>query len=116
MTKQFSSQKELWEHLIAGGTITHKTWASDRFVRLENGETVCDEGEYYSVAGARTGDWHPYTPPKQKRKVTLYRYTYKGEAGIVQSMWMEQCGWPYAHISGWKLLLTETKEVEIDDE
>ena len=59
-------------------------------------------------------DWAIYEEPKPKKKVTLYRYTYEYSGNILESNFISR-GWGDYKSRGDKLLLTESKEIEVDE-
>jgi len=59
--------------------------------------------------------WSIYQPPKQKKKITLYRYTYETISNnIFQNYWTSEKWEDFKSGSHSALLKTETKEIEIE--
>lgn len=110
----FKSQREIFEHLLEGGKIAHKQWTDDTFFLFldSEGKVVSNRGCAYYLQLKYPQEWQPYTEPKQKKKVTLYRYTFKSIHGnYFQSNWIQQ---PASEHSSSKLVSTESKEIEIE--
>lgn len=111
----FKSQKEIWEYLIAGGKVKISSWEDDYIVMGDQGETVNKLGKSSLWFFHDVELWQKYHEPKPKRKVTLYRYTFRWEKDCVisQTYWSDMSFEAYFSNKLPKLLMTETKEVEI---
>lgn len=109
----FKTQAEIWEHLLKGGVIIENR--NGFKVRMGKcGNPLFEDGSEPSYLIPE--HWLIYEEPKPKKKVTLYRYTYREDNGpdIEQTNWVS-----YGFKEGWSnhftLLKTESKEVEYDD-
>lgn len=109
----FKSQKEIWDFLINGKAVTNLNWTKSSFCYLnENGVLVNESGDESFVSFSSYENFIPYIKPKQKKKVTLYRYTYssdKNESLFFQSNWESE---DFARPDR-KVFLVETKEIEV---
>lgn len=70
--------------------------------------------QIYEWTFSTPSDWSVYEEPKPKKRVTLYRYTYKYGSAIHQTYFTSK-NWSAFGGDEDYLLLTESKEVEYDD-
>lgn len=115
------------EGWLKGAKIRRNYWPAGGYIYIdidgvwwdEKGNRVSDQIEM-SVPEFEKDYWELYQEPKQPKTITMYRYTYiwNSEA-ITQSVW-KACNWddymtPLATTEcKFKLLKTESKEVELD--
>lgn len=113
----FKTQAEIWRAILSGQKIKYKD-GEIVFLKDEILITIDKEREEsgWEWAFNCPQHWSIYEEPKPKKKVTLYRYTYREDNGpdIEQTSWCS-----YGFKEGWShhftLLKTESKEVEYDD-
>lgn len=113
----FKSQKEIWEHLIAGGKVAIKESCCAPLFLSDKGELRSEHGPALDHSFSDFADWQIYQEPKLKRKITLYRYTYEFGAsckGVEQSSWSDSSWGDVYSGTSRKLLMTESKEIEVD--
>ena len=95
---------ELFKHLEEGGRIKPKNHTFDYdYNAIDDGLLIdiFDHPNNYEIA-------------KPKKKIKLYRYTYQGEDNYVwETCWSTE---PSHEHKNCKLLKTEEKEIEVDDD
>ena len=114
----FKTQAEIFKALLDGVKIKKEGWLLQKYMHLKDGDLFYDNGlkRNQPVDFSNLESWSIYEEPKPKKKVTLYRYTYREDNGpdIGQTSWCS-----YGFKEGWShhftLLKTESKEVEYDD-
>jgi len=109
----FKSQREIWEALLGNKKLTFSEWSRSDFVYFnESGSLVDESGDLHpDLDYGIPGLWSIYEEPKKKKKITLYRYTYKEHSGhIFCSAW--RSGEPQNIGS---VVLTEAREIEVDE-
>ena len=108
----FKSQKQIWEHLISGGMVKHYSHGDTGFNYLNaSGFVVNFRGAEVAESFVAPEDWSIYEEPKKKKKITLYRYTYKERSGhIFCSAW--RSGEPQ---NMGTVVLVEAREIEVDE-
>ncbi len=112
----FKTQSELWEYLLKGGKVKNKEWVNGSYCFLKDGYAETNSGSRVIYVFFNPQEWSIYEEPKPKKKVTLYRYTYREDNGpdIEQTSWCSY-GFKEGYSHHFTLLKTETKEVEYDD-
>lgn len=113
----FKTQAEIYQALLDGKMIKYKD-GDGAILQLING-FQCENGRYTSSntwSFNYPGKWSIYEEPKPKKKVTLYRYTYRTNYSpdIMQTGWVS-CGFEGNYPEYYALLKAESKEVEYDD-
>lgn len=108
------TDKEALQALLDGKKLTTITYGpTGQYIYLDDLGNLKDERGYKRNYNSllRYKIWEP---PKQKKKVTLYRYTYKSSIGdvIYQSEWMSAEHEDHRHLG---ILKIETKEVEYEE-
>ena len=113
---KFETQSEIFQALLNGKKIKRETWAPESYIHLVDGKLRdefgdnMEETELYPTPH----DFLIYEEPKPKKKITLYRYTYKYGSVIHQTNFISK-KWSAFGGNEDYLLLTESKEVEVDD-
>jgi hypothetical protein len=98
-----------------GRKVRHKDTPQGDYVYYHGGMFVNSNQSFQCIVGFE--DWEPYTEPKKKRKVKLYRYTFEviSRHVIIQSNFSDEIWEKYLEgSSNLKLLHTEEKELEIE--
>lgn len=112
---KFETQAEIFQALADGKKLTKKKWSKGVFIQLVDGMITDEGGDYCSdINFSVSEDFLIYEEPKPKKKVTLYRYTYEYSGNILESNFISK-GWGDYKSRGDKLLLTESKEIEVDN-
>jgi hypothetical protein len=81
----FKTQADIWRALLDGKKVKHYIWADGSFVYLECGFVRDEKGENLAFYAVKPDEWSIYEPPKQKRKVSRYRFTNLETGEIVDS-------------------------------
>ena len=105
----FKTQAEIYQFLLNGAKLRHQSYDKNQYIHLVNGCLCGVDGTEWREYFVKPSGWSLYEEPK---KVTLYRYTYEENGGIVsQTTWnnVKRVESYFDH----KILKTETKEVEI---
>ena len=110
----FKSQQEIWQYLIDGGKVCTIDSKPGEFLTFNGGFISSEGGEITECGFFRSHNWKKYIEPKKKKVITLYRYTYIINGEIEQTRWLSTPKYPYA--SEDKIIKTESKETEVDDE
>ena len=112
---RFETQAEIFQALADGKKLTKKKWSKGVFIQLVDGMITDEGGDYCSdINFSVSEDFLIYEEPKPKKKVTLYRYTYTYGGSIHQTSFTSK-NWSALGGEGDYLLLTESKEIEVDD-
>ena len=111
----FKSQKEIYEALLAGKKLRRDYWDLGHFVHLsQDGSLVNRNGINDSWFFKTPKDWSIYEEPKKKKKITLYRYTYKQGENITETPYTTNKYGDYFLSNISSLIKTESKEIEIE--
>ena len=112
---KFETQAEIFQALLDGKKVIHVVWGKGEYVFLNNSKTLKREnGDDALSSFPMPTNWSIYEEPKPKKKVTLYRYTYKYGSVIHQTNFTSK-NWSAFGENEDYLLLTESKEIEVDD-
>lgn len=111
---KFETQAEIYQALLDGKKIRMNTWADVYYLYLEKGMQKDERGAPAAYHFDYPCNWPIYEEHKPKKKVTLYRYTYKYGSAIHQTNFTSK-NWSTYGGEGDYLLLTESKEIEVDD-
>jgi len=112
----FKNTKELLQALIDGKKIIHSYYEKDAFIYLHEGKIWSNSTD--KEFGTVFNEYEKFEIVKEKKKITLYNYIYKiisANPKIFESGFTSH-DWSFFHIEGRKLLKTETKEIEVDNE
>lgn len=72
---------------------------------------LCENGSNFFSGEDHCENWEPYTEPKTKKKVTLYRpITKEGENYLLYDRYCNNKDLFYGHVVGWQEI-----EVEVDE-
>lgn len=110
----FKTHKDIYQALIEWKKI--KKSSSGHYILMIDDKVKWEDGTPRFEDFSDYREWSIYKEPKPKKKVTLYRYTYREDNGpdIEQTNWIS-----YGFKEGWSnhftLLKNESKEVEYDD-
>lgn len=109
---KFETQAEIYQALLDGKKITRGK--SGHYLQNINGMVKWEDGKANHEDFSDSTEWKIYEDPKPKKKIMLYRYTYKYGSAIHQTNFTSK-NWSTFGGDEDYLLLTESKEVECDD-
>ena len=119
MSECFPSLKEFLEYVASGNRFAYLNVGPSQYFVL-NGHVIVDEAGLADECLDLQifEDFKPYTEPKKKKQIMLYRYTLEtpivGDvSSIHQGDWSNVEGQWFA--KGTKVILKETKTIEVDD-
>lgn len=112
---KFETQAEIYQALLDAKKIKRETWSPQAYIHLVGGALRDELG--IDVSETRLNppcEFLIYEEPKPKKKVALYRHTYKYGNSIHQTNFTSK-NWSALAGDEDHLLLTESKEIEVDD-
>jgi len=74
---KFETQAEIFQALLDGKKVKHVSWDKGEYVFLNTKTLKRENGDDALPSFSMPTNWSIYEEPKPKKKVTLYRYTYK---------------------------------------